>query len=244
MRILNSEYPTILLSVLCFIQFSNFFTLSAAKDEEVNINFKSVIIEGKLIIPQSTGLNSIELFRDSKVKLGTKFGFIRSDGSFLIHNIGPGSYILSITCPKYSFPIVRLDINPRIFKIKARKLDLIRPNDLSHTEDIQYPLRLYPEYEKIYFEKRSELSILSFLQQPMFLMLVVPMALMLVMPKLLNSMDPSSQKDMQDSMQMLQKGKDSVPDIAEMMTSFFGGCTNNSKKNIEENKKLTKRKKA
>ncbi|KAI6654359.1 hypothetical protein LOD99_756 [Oopsacas minuta] len=180
-------------------------------------------IKGELVFPSATVLDLKELFQNTRVTVGSRYGFLRSDGSFVVSNIPSGSFVLEVNCPKFEFPLVRIDINPKADRINARRLDLIKPNQISQDATLIYPLTLMPDRPKDYFEQRQPWNISSLLMNPMVLLLVVPAVLMFVLPKLMGSMDPGAQKDMEESMQKLQSGKDKMPEIADLFTNWFGG---------------------
>ena len=211
---------------------------STIRAEEITGN-KLFQIRGELIFPSSpANLDLKELFQNTRVSVGSHYGFLRSDGSFVISNLPSGAFVLEVNCPKFEFPLVRIDINPRTERIKARRLDLIKPNQVTQEATLVYPLTLMPDRPKDYFEQRQPWSISSLLMNPMILMLVLPAALMLVLPKLMGSMDPGAQKDMAESMKTLQSGKDKMPEIADLFTNWFGGARSNI-----EAKKVVKKKK-
>ena len=207
-------------------------------DDVIKVN-KLYQIKGELVFSSiPTGLDLKELFQNTQVTVGSRYGFLRSDGSFVVSNLPSGSFILEVNCPKFEFPLVRIDINPKNDHIRARRLDLVKPNHVSQDSSLVYPLILTPERTKDYFEQKQPWNLSSILMNPMVLMLVLPASLMLILPKLMGSMDPNAQKDMEDSMQKLQSGKDKMPELADLFTSWFGGGQTS-----KEVKKVAKKKK-
>ena len=140
-----------------------------------------------------------ELFQKNQVTVGSRCGFLRSDGSFVVSNLPSGSFILEVNCPKFEFPLVRIDINPKNDHIRARRLDLVKPNHVSQDSSLVYPLILAPERTKDYFEQKQPWNLSCILMNPMVLMLVLPASLMLILTKLMSSMDPNALKEMEES---------------------------------------------
>lgn len=68
-----------------------------------------------------------------------------------------------------------------------------------------------------YFQTREQWKITDFLFSPMVLMMVLPLLLMLVLPKMMN--DPDTRKEMESL--NLNKMAGDMPDVSEMITSFF-----------------------
>ena len=201
-----------------------FYLLCCAQADDVTRGNKLYQIKGQLVFSSiPTGLDLKELFQNTHVTVGSRYGFLRNDGSFVVSNLPSGSFILEVNCPKFEFPLVRIDINPKNDHIRARLLDLVKPNYISQDSSMVYPLILTPERIKDYFEQKQPWNLSSILMNPMVLMLVLPATLMLILPKLMGSMDPGAQKDMEDSMQKIQSGKDKMPELADLFTSWFGG---------------------
>ena len=214
--------------------------LSYSYASQSNTGNKVFELEGQLVIPtQPEGVDIKEIFLNTRVTVGTRYGFVKNDGRFIVSNVPSGSFLLEVNSPKFEFPQVRLDINARTGRIKARRLDPVRPNDVSTDSALPYPLKLSPDRPKDYFEPRQAWTISSLLMHPMVLMLILPALLMLVLPKLMSSMDPGAQKEMEESMQKLQSGKDKMPELADLFTNWFGGGASggDAKKSLQQAKK-------
>ena len=151
---------------------------------------------------------------------GRYHGFLKSNGGFTINRVPPGSYLVEVVSPNHVFEPARIDISSKSGKIRARRVNLLKPTQVLH---LPYPLRFKAEEQAQFFEKRESWSMLSMLKNPMLLLLVAPVLLMLIVPKLMKSVDPEYQKEMQDSMNMLQQPGSGMPSLEEMFTNMFGG---------------------
>nr|CDQ03969.1 Bm2614 [Brugia malayi] len=168
-------------------------------------------IEGQIIFPES--------FTAENGKLSPSQIF-RKDGSFVVSGIPPGSYIIEISNIDYAFEPVRVDITSK-GKIRARRLNLLQPSLVS---SLPYPLRLNAVHQINYFRPREEWHLADILTNPMVLMMVVPLVLLVVLPKLVNEMTKTMpQMD--------------VPDVSEMLASWFGGNPKKTKRTTTGNKK-------
>ena len=175
-------------------------------------------IEGKVFIDGDDNGWISETF---VVVDGGKFrGFLRSNGGFTINQVPPGSYVVEVVSPNHVFEPVRVDISSKSGKIRARRVNLLKPTQVLH---LPYPLKFSVEEQATFFEKRESFSMLSMLKNPMVLLLVAPVILMLIVPKLMKSVDPEYQKEMQESMSMLQQNGSGMPSLEEMFTNMFGG---------------------
>jgi hypothetical protein len=162
------------------------------------------------------------------------YGFLKSDGSFQISSVKPGSYVVEVRNPDFVYePVspfhllatiplshlnfkfqVRVEINPK-GKFRARKVNFIQP---SQVIQVPYPLKLKAFTRFRYFQQREQWKITDFLFNPMVLMMVLPLILLLVLPKIMS--DPETKKEMEQ----LNLLKSNDFEISEMITSFFTGA--------------------
>ncbi|KAL5011958.1 hypothetical protein ScPMuIL_010509 [Solemya velum] len=156
---------------------------------------------------------------------GDYFGYLKNDGSFAINGIPSGSYIVEVSNPNFIFESVRVDITSK-GKMRARKLNTLRP---SNVKTMPYPLEFKERTKAHYFQTREQWRLTDFLFNPMVLTMVLPLLLIMVLPKMMNSADPETQKEMQTQMKALNE-KSSMPDMSEMLASFFGSDTKKSSK--------------
>lgn len=172
------------------------------------------VIEGKVVPPEiatSEWLTSTRIL----VNGGEQLGFLRSDGSFSVHNLSPGSYVVEVANPDHMYEPVRVDINSK-GKFRARRVNYIQSNLI---QTLTYPLKLKSRGPFQYFQVRETWRITDFLMNPMVLMMVVPLLLIMVLPKLMNAADPETQREMNQ----MQMPKYDMPELSEMMTSLFTG---------------------
>uniref|UniRef100_A0A023FL78 Putative carbohydrate binding protein n=1 Tax=Amblyomma cajennense TaxID=34607 RepID=A0A023FL78_AMBCJ len=188
-------------------------TVSLVAGDEDTVPEKHVI-EGKVVPPEiatSEWLTSTRIL----VNGGEQLGFLRSDGSFSVHNLSPGSYVVEVANPDHMYEPVRVDINSK-GKFRARRVNYIQSNLI---QTLAYPLKIKSRGPFQYFQVRETWRITDFLMNPMVLMMVVPLLLIMVLPKLMNAADPETQREMHQ----MQMPKYDMPELSEMMTSLFTG---------------------
>ncbi|XP_037074458.1 ER membrane protein complex subunit 7-like [Pollicipes pollicipes] len=157
----------------------------------------------------------------------TRYGFPTADGSFVVSGLAPGSYVVEVTNPRYQFEPARVDINSK-GKMRARRVNNIVPSEVTQ---LPYPLKLRPLGPYQYFLKREQWRITDILFSPMVMMMVLPVVLIVVLPKMMN--DPETRKEMEQ----ISMPKYDMPELSEMMTSFFG--SGEKKKAVKPKKKQT-----
>lgn len=87
----------------------------------------------------------------------------RNDGSFVVHNVPSGSYVVEVVSPTYMFEPLRVDISSR-GSMRARKLNNLKPSSVSL---LKYPLDFKPLGITRYFQVREKFSIFDLLKSPM-----------------------------------------------------------------------------
>jgi len=115
----------------------------------------------------------------------------RQDGSFVIHSVQPGTYLLEVQDVQSIWPMVRLEVSAKA----AGKLRAL----LTHNrQPVPFPLPLEPLVAKpVFFEKREGFQWSAMLMNPMVIMMGVTLLIMVVFPKMMANMDPEQLKEMQ-----------------------------------------------
>lgn len=161
---------TVILSLLCLIRISSSEPAPQAKDgggpgPPVDSSKSDILhkIEGKV---QVVSKEPEEWVKVTRVCLngGEWCGFLKISGEFVIHNVPHGTYLVEVYSPNFVFEPVRVDISSKTGKIRARKVNLLKPTAVSH---ITYPLKFKAESQAHFFEKRESWNLLSTLKNPM-----------------------------------------------------------------------------
>lgn len=143
-------------------------------------------------------------------------------GKFIFYNVPAGnSYIISAGGAQLKFRPVRVDVNSK-GSMRARELDRIDPHKI---EKLPYPIQLRFMGIPQFFHKRQKIDIIGMVMgNPMILMMGVSFLLMMILPKMTDMNDPEMKKQMEDSMSWMKpkQGQEQMPDVAEMMSNWFG----------------------
>ncbi|XP_054739749.1 ER membrane protein complex subunit 7 homolog [Anastrepha obliqua] len=170
-------------------------------------------IEGKIFSPETQNKGQSET--SLSINGGEYKGFLRDDGTFIVSSVPSGSYVLEVHNPDYYYEPIRVEINPK-GKFRARKVNYIQPSQIIQ---VPYPLKMKALTRFKYFQTREQWKITDFLFSPMVLMMVLPLLVMLVLPKMIN--DPETKKEIENI--QFPKVSNEMPEISEMITSFFSG---------------------
>jgi len=205
------------LVVLISLLVTQIYLIECNSNEMTDNNNRFYAIEGKVTPFPDMTESMNEFLRNTKVivNYGQYFAFLRSDGSFSVTHLIPGSYLMEISNPDYFYEPIRVDINSK-GKIRARKVNYIQT---SAVQQLAYPLKFKSKGPFKYFQTRETWKVTDFIFNPMVLMMVLPLLLIMVLPKMMNSADPDTQREMQN----MQMPKYDVPELSEMMTSLFTG---------------------
>lgn len=185
-------------------------------------------IEGKIYPPEAQVLSNWQVVTKVLVNGGEFIGFLKEDGTFTIHNVPSGSYVLEVVNPDYAYEPVRVEINSK-GKYRARKVNYIQT---SQVIPVAYPLKLKALSRLRYFQAREQWRITDFLFSPMVLMMVLPLLLIMVLPKMMN--DPETRKEME---QINNLTKYDMPEMSEVLTSFFAGGEKQKTRAVKPSKK-------
>ncbi|XP_067633137.1 ER membrane protein complex subunit 7 homolog [Eurosta solidaginis] len=171
-------------------------------------------IEGKIYSPEPEGKQHLDT--SLSINGGEYKGFLREDGTFIISSVPSGSYVLEVHHPNYYYEPIRVEINPK-GKFRARKVNYVQPSQIIQ---VPYPLKMKAYTRFKFFQTREQWKITDFLFSPMVLMMVLPLLIMLVLPKIIN--DPETKKEIENI--QFPKVSNEMPEISEMITSFFSGA--------------------
>lgn len=187
----------------------------AVNSEDEQVGNGRYVIEGKVIPSEELEGSTWQVDTRVHVNGGEYIGFVREDGTFVIHNVPSGSYVVEILHPDYMYEPVRVEINFK-GKYRARKVNYIQT---SQVIQVPYPLRMKALSKFRYFQVREQWRLTDFLFNPMVIMMVLPMLLIMVLPKMMN--DPETKEDLKQIGNLTKMAE--MPEFSEVMTSFFSG---------------------
>jgi len=154
------------------------------------------------------------------VGFGEYYGYAQQNGSFVVPNVNPGSYIVEVLNPNYIIAPIRVEISSKATgRIRARKVDYVQPNEVML---VKYPLVFRVMERTNFFEKRETWQLTDIFKSPMVPMLVLPIFFMLVLPKIKDMQDPETKKELEDASKMMSNP--TMPDMSDMLASLFGGA--------------------
>lgn len=206
------------------------YGLSAVNIPEEDVGNGRYSIEGKVFPPEEQDLGPWQVETRIHVNGGEYIGFIRGDGTFVIHNVPSGSYVVEIIHPDYMYEPVRVEINSK-GKFRARKVNYIQT---SQVIQVPYPLRLKALSKFRYFQVREQWRLTDFLFNPMVIMMILPLLFIMILPKMMN--DPETKEDLKQISNLAKMSE--MPEMSEMFTSLFsGGATKASASKAKQVKK-------
>lgn len=223
----NLKYIFLCITILALQVVIKADVLNSNEDENDRERY---VIEGK-VFPLDAPFTQPNWQTNTKIHIngGEYLGFLREDGTFVIHNIPSGSYIIEALNPELTYEPVRVEINSK-GKYRARKVNHIQT---SQVIQVPYPLRMKPLGRTKYFQIREQWRVTDFLLNPMVLMMVLPLLLIMVLPKMMN--DPETKKEMEQFGSLTK-----FPGVSDMVTNIFAGAPptqQQSKKAIKTKKR-------
>ncbi|XP_072381368.1 ER membrane protein complex subunit 7 homolog [Diabrotica undecimpunctata] len=213
--------------------------INAAKSElnsEEDNDASRYVLEGRVFPLTDSQSKQFNWQANTRIHVngGEYLGFVRRDGSFTVHNVPAGSYIVEVLHPEFTFEPARVEINSK-GKFRARKVNHIK---ISEVIIVPYPLRMKALGKTRYFQLREQWRITDLLFNPMIMMMVLPLLLVMVLPKMMN--DPETKKEMEQIQNMAKF------EMSDMFSNYLAGSTTpqtDKDKNQAVNKKNQKTRK-
>lgn len=198
--------------LLCFV--ASAYCVNSVEEDVGNGRY---VIEGRVFQSEEQELSVSNWQVDTRIHVngGEYIGFVKQDGSFAIHNVPTGSYVVEVIHPDYMYETVRVEINSK-GKYRARKVNYIQT---SQVIQVPYPLRIKASSKYRYFQVREQWRMTDFLFNPMVIMMVLPLLLIMILPKMMN--DPETKEDLKQISNMAKMSE--LPEVSEMFTSLFSG---------------------
>ncbi|XP_057200237.1 ER membrane protein complex subunit 7-like isoform X2 [Triplophysa rosa] len=112
---------------------------------------------------------------------------------------------------------VLLDGDKHVGFLRARVLNYIKTSEVIQ---LPYPLQMRYAGPHSYFIQRETWGWSDFFMNPMVYMMVLPLLIIVLLPKVINPSDPEMQREVEQSMNMLNPNTE-LPDVSELMTKFF-----------------------
>jgi hypothetical protein len=165
----------------------------------------------------STLLGRAPLRHELLVRMDAKIAAdVLADGSFTFRDVPPGIHEIQVVDAFRYFPKVIVEVNEQ-GGVKAYNLMFHEKNGM-YRQEVVGTITLKPLAYIDYFEKRQQISILSFFMNPMFLIMAFTVGVGWLMPKMLEGLDPEERKEIARQ----QK------DPAKMFQELLGGGSGNS----------------
>ncbi|KAH7106420.1 hypothetical protein BKA62DRAFT_687108 [Auriculariales sp. MPI-PUGE-AT-0066] len=139
---------------------------------------------------------STQEVQDATVELdgGLRTAMIRRTGDFVIRDVDPGLYTISVNSQQFTFDHFLVDVTedkyPLVHPYMPGTPLLPKPNTT-----YGYPMALIARKRNNYFVPRESFNVLGMFKNPMMLMMVGTAVMMFAMPWLMANMDPEAVED-------------------------------------------------
>ena len=130
--------------------------------------------------PKST-YNNIQILLTNPNNTNT--AVIQNNNKFTINDIYDGVYLLNIMSIDYIFPNYNIEVNNNDITIK-----LLQQGEWNNI--VTQPFVITPLITHTYYLEREPFNYMSYLKNPMVIMMILTGLMVFVMPRMLNSMDP------------------------------------------------------
>ncbi|ORX80585.1 hypothetical protein BCR32DRAFT_268799 [Anaeromyces robustus] len=169
---------------------------------------------------------------------GEYVAYLKHDNSFEVKNVKPGVYILQVNTKNYVFGKFWIVVDESNNVVAAKEaMDIeVSPSFIKENQ-CNYPLELQAVQKKDYFNTRASIDVLSFLKNPLVLLMLGSIGIMFVLPKMVSGLDEEELKEVKKNQSNVQDfmNKASNGDLSQMFSSFLaetqmGGSKVNKRK--------------
>ena len=188
-------------------------------------------IEGRIEYPKGVTTKAFDIEAKITLDHGAYTTYAQTDGSFVIHGVGPGIHKLDIDSKNYHFPHI---------KIQLLEGSMDSPNCLEYDHPgaskraLNYPLVINPKGTYQYFEAKKGFSLFALLRNPMVLMMLFSVGIMVAMPYMMDGLDPEEKARMREQMKNQQ-------DPSAMLSQMWGDMTGANQDEAPKTKKERRR---
>ncbi|EGN91736.1 hypothetical protein SERLA73DRAFT_192093 [Serpula lacrymans var. lacrymans S7.3] len=136
----------------------------------------------------------------SKVLLdaGRLSATVTQNGTFLMRDVVPGTYVLSVSSHDYIFDQLRLEVSDLDSPPKVWSYVLGTPLVSQSSVTLPYPVTFMARHKYKYFVPHESFNLMGMFQNPMMLIAVLTGVMMLGMPYLLKTLDPQMLEEVKD----------------------------------------------
>jgi len=167
------------------LAFSSLWSSAWALDVQGNIQWNTVCPGYETLGPSNVVLDD-----------GRLSGGVMKDGRFVIPDVQPGTYLLSVQSHDHTFDSLRMDITPNDTLPEVHPFVLGTPFNPVSTISLPYPITLTPRSKNAYFVPRESFNLVGMFQNPMMLIMVFTGVMMFAMPYIMKNMDPEMLEEM------------------------------------------------
>jgi len=127
-------------------------------------------------------------------------GSITRNGTFVIPDVGAGTYVVSVLSRDHVFDQLRIDVpSESNYPPEVSPYTIGTPLDPRSPIKLPYPIKLVPRLRKSYFVPLQSFNVVQMFQNPMMLMMVFGGLMMLAMPYITKNLDPALLQEAQQN---------------------------------------------
>lgn len=126
--------------LIILLESLNYINADSSLEDENDVSANRYNIEGRIFPLSDYAVTQPNWQANTRIHVngGDFIGFVKKDGSFVIHNLPPGSYVVEVLNPEYNFEPARVEINSK-GKYRARKVNHIKTSEVIV---VPYPLKM------------------------------------------------------------------------------------------------------
>jgi len=156
---------------------------------------------------------------------GRLSGSVMKDGHFVISDVQPGTYLLSVQSHDHAFDTLRIDVLSTNSIPEVHPYVIGTPFNPVSPISLLYPIILTPRSKNTYFVPRESFNVVGMFQNPMMLIMVFTGVMMFAMPYIMKNMDPEMLDEMRERQAKMASIQSSMQsgDIKSSISALLAG---------------------
>jgi len=134
-------------------------------------------------------------------------------GQFVLHNVDPGTYVLSVNAHDHSFDYLRVDVPAEGSAPTVHPYIPGTPLSPKVNVTLPHPIKLIPRRRNVYFVPRESFNLVAMFSNPMMMMMVATGVLMLAAPYMMANLDPATAAEVKENQAKLANIQDSIKNM-------------------------------
>jgi ER membrane protein complex subunit 7 len=213
------------------------------------------VIEGSVRFPNGIPITNTTIRLE--LNHGEMITYSKTDGNFVFYQVPPGVHLVDAYSHQFHFPQMKVQLlddtmtttTTTTNNIPMEQQQQQSPKCIEYAYPgapkvvTKYPLEFHAQGQYVYFTPKPRFSVMSIVQNPMILMMLVMVGMMFAMPKMMENLEPEERERMQRQMAAQQDPTKMLSSLWEDLSGTAATPTTTKTPTISSSKTSKKMKK-